>query len=223
MFERFTDRARTVMAMANKEAQRYDHPRIDTGHMLLGLIGEGTGVGAHVLKNLGVDLREIRLEVEKRLESGPEPITASKLPQTSEAKKVIEYAIYEARNLNHNYVGTEHLLLGLLRQEDSVAARVLVALGLELDDVRREVIDLLGEGMKLDDAGRMDMDDEATRRLLDRNRTLSMTVLAVQKLLPIDEPVTPGRMVLALIEHDPTLSKRLAPLMEDIRKACEEP
>ena len=121
MFERLTDRARKVMALANQEAQRFNHEYIGTEHILLGLVKEGSGVAANVLKNLDVDLRKIRLEVEKLVQSGPEMVTMGKLPQTPRAKKVLEYAIEEARNLNHNYVGTEHLLLGLLREQDGVA------------------------------------------------------------------------------------------------------
>jgi len=146
MFERFTDRARKVMALANQEAQRFNHEYIGTEHILLGLVKEGSGVGANVLKNLDVDLRKVRLEVEKLVKAGPEMVTMGKLPQTPRAKKVIEYAIEEARNLNHNYVGTEHLLLGLLREHDGVAAQVLMNLGLKLDEVREEVLNLLGAG-----------------------------------------------------------------------------
>jgi len=144
MFERFTDRARKVMALANQEAQRFNHEYIGTEHILLGLVKEGSGVGANVLKNLDVDLRKVRLEVEKLVKPGPEMVTMGKLPQTPRAKKVIEYAIEEARNLNHNYVGTEHLLLGLLREHDGVAAQVLMNLGLKLEEVREEVLNLLG-------------------------------------------------------------------------------
>ncbi|MGA1400296.1 MAG: ATP-dependent Clp protease ATP-binding subunit, partial [Phycisphaerales bacterium] len=148
MFERLTDRARKVMALANQEAQRFNHEYIGTEHILLGLVKEGSGVGANVLKNLGIDLRKVRLEVEKLVKSGPEMVTMGKLPQTPRAKKVIEYAIEEARNLNHNYVGTEHLLLGLLREHDGVAAQVLLNLGLKLEEVREEVLNLLGAGVE---------------------------------------------------------------------------
>ncbi len=148
MFERFTDRARKVMALANQEAQRFNHDYIGTEHILLGLVKEGSGVGANVLKNLGVDLRKVRLEVEKLVRSGPEMVTMGKLPQTPRAKRVIEFAIEEARNLNHNYVGTEHVLLGLLREQDGVAAQVLMNLGLKLEDVREEVLNLLGAGVE---------------------------------------------------------------------------
>lgn len=148
MFERFTDRARKVMALANQEAQRFNHEYIGTEHILLGLVKEGSGVGANVLKNLDVDLRRVRIEVEKLVKSGPDMVTMGKLPQTPRAKKVIEYSIEEARNLNHNYVGTEHLLLGLLREHDGVAAQVLMNLGLKLEEVREEVLNLLGAGVE---------------------------------------------------------------------------
>jgi len=152
MFERLTDRARKVMALANQEAQRFNHEYIGTEHILLGLVKEGSGVGANVLKNLDIDLRKVRLEVEKLVKSGPEMVTMGKLPQTPRAKKVIEYAIEEARNLNHNYVGTEHLLLGLLREHDGVAAQVLMNLGLKLEEVREEVLNLLGAGVDSEEA-----------------------------------------------------------------------
>jgi ATP-dependent Clp protease ATP-binding subunit ClpC len=147
MYERFTDRARKVMQLANQEAQRFNHEYIGTEHVLLGLIKEGSGVAANVLKNLDVDLRKIRMEVEKLVQSGPDMVTMGKLPQTPRAKKVIEYSMEEARNLNHNYVGTEHILLGLLREQEGVAAQVLMNLGLKLEDVREEVLNLLGHGM----------------------------------------------------------------------------
>jgi ATP-dependent Clp protease ATP-binding subunit ClpC len=153
MYERFTDRARKVMQLANQEAQRFNHEYIGTEHILLGLVKEGSGVAANVLKNLDVDLRKIRLEVEKLVQSGPDMVTMGKLPQTPRAKKVIEYAIEEARNLNHNYVGTEHLLLGLLREEEGVAAQVLRNLGLKLEDVREEVLNLLGHNMDSGESG----------------------------------------------------------------------
>jgi ATP-dependent Clp protease ATP-binding subunit ClpC len=148
MYERFTDRARKVMQLANQEAQRFNHEYIGTEHMLLGLVKEGTGVAANVLKNLEVDLRKIRLEVEKLVQSGPEMITMGKLPQTPRAKKVIEFSMEEARNLNHNFVGTEHILLGLLREQEGVAAQVLMNLGLKLEEVREEVLNLLGNGLE---------------------------------------------------------------------------
>src|ERR1043166_7269845 len=153
MYERFTDRARKVMQLANQEAQRFNHEYIGTEHVLLGLIKEGSGVAANVLKNLDVDLRKIRLEVEKLVQSGPDMVTMGKLPQTPRAKKVIEYSMEEARNLNHNYVGTEHILLGLLREQEGVAAQVLMNLGLKLEEVREEVLNLLGHGLEGGEGG----------------------------------------------------------------------
>jgi len=153
MFERFTDRARKVMALANQEAQRFNHEYIGTEHILLGLVKEGSGVGATVLKNLDVDIKKLRLEIEKLVKSGPDMVTMGKLPQTPRAKKVIEYAIEEARALNHNYVGTEHILLGLLRESEGIAAQVLMNLGLKLEDVRQEVLNLLGAGVEGEPTG----------------------------------------------------------------------
>src|SRR5215813_12291606 len=148
MFERFTDRARKVMQLANQEAQRFNHEYVGTEHVLLGLIKEGIGVAATVLRYMDVDLRKIRNEIEKIVQAGPEMVTMGKLPQTPRAKKVIEYAIEEARNLNHNYVGTEHLLLGLLREQEGVAAQVLMSLGLDLEKARQEGLNLLGAGVE---------------------------------------------------------------------------
>src|SRR5262249_3584877 len=144
MYERFTDRARKVMQLADQEAQRFNHEYIGTEHILLGLVKEGFGVAAQILKNLDIDLRKIRLEVEKIVQAGPDMVTTGKLPQTPRAKKVIEYSIEEAISLNHNYVGTEHLLLGLLRDQEGGAAQVLMNLGVRLEDVREGVLGLLG-------------------------------------------------------------------------------
>ena len=162
MFERFTDRARKVMALANQEAQRFNHEFIGTEHILLGLVKEGSGVGATVLKNLDVDIKKLRLEIEKLVHPGPDMVTMGKLPQTPRARKVIEYAIEEARALNHNYIGTEHLLLGLLRETDGIAAQVLMNLGLKLEDVREEVLNLLGAGVDEAAAAGFDMKMEPT-------------------------------------------------------------
>jgi ATP-dependent Clp protease ATP-binding subunit ClpC len=148
MYERFTDRARKVMQLANQEAHRFNHEYIGTEHILLGLVKEGSGVAANVLRNLDVDLRRIRNEVEKLVQSGPDMVTLGRLPHTPRAKKVLEYSMEEARNLNHNYVGTEHVLLGLLREQEGVAAQVLMNLSLKLEDVREEVLNLLGHGLE---------------------------------------------------------------------------
>src|SRR5262245_39277825 len=144
MYEKFTDRARKVMQMANQEAQRFQHEYIGTEHILLALIAEGSGVAANVLLILGIELRKVRREIEKIVAVGPDMVTMGKLPQTPRAKRVIEFAIDEARQLKHDFIGTEHLLLGLLREEEGLAAQVLMNLDLRLSDVRQEVLNLLG-------------------------------------------------------------------------------
>jgi ATP-dependent Clp protease ATP-binding subunit ClpA len=142
MYERFTDTARKAMQFANKVAQRYHHEYIGTEHILLGIVEEGTGVAITVMKALKVDPQTIHREVEKIFQNGPDEVTMGKLPTTPRAKKVIEYAMYEARDLQHNYVGTEHMLLGLLREREGVAALVLMNLGLRRDDVLGEIVKL---------------------------------------------------------------------------------
>ncbi len=145
MFERFTDRARKVMVLAEQEAQRSNHKEIDTGHILLGLVKEGNGVGARVLKNLGVELKKLRNAVWKIVESGPDMVTNGKLLPTLSAKKAVDYAIEEARALHHDYIGTEHLLLGLLRDADNTAVRALKHLGVLCEQIRNKLLNMSGE------------------------------------------------------------------------------
>jgi len=144
MFNRFTERARKVVLLAKEEAKRFNHDYIGTEHILLGLIREGEGVAAAVLQKLGLSPEKIRLEVEKLVQPGPATIVSGDIPFTPKAKKVIELAMEEARSLGHNYIGTEHLLLGLIREGEGVASQVLMNLGLDLNRVRNEVITLLG-------------------------------------------------------------------------------
>ncbi|MEE8467345.1 MAG: ATP-dependent Clp protease ATP-binding subunit, partial [Planctomycetota bacterium] len=144
MFDRFTDRAKKVMNLARQEAQRFNHEYLGTEHVLLGLVQEGSGVAANVLKNMGIDLNKIRMEVEKIVKTGPSMVTMGQLPFTPRAKKVLELSMEEAGNLGHNYIGTEHLLLGLIKENEGIAAQVLLILGVKLEDVREEVLDFLG-------------------------------------------------------------------------------
>lgn len=144
MFDRFTERARKVIILAKEEAKRFNHDYIGTEHILLGLIKEGESVAAAVLQNLGLSLDTIRLEVEKLVQFGPATIVSGDIPFTPKAKKVIELAMDEARRLGHNYIGTEHLLLGLIKEGEGVASHVLMNVGLDLNKVRAEVIKLLG-------------------------------------------------------------------------------
>ncbi len=140
----FTDRVRKVLAMAREEAIRLQHDYVGTEHILLGLIREGEGVAAAVLMNLNVDLDQIQERTEEQVRKGKAGATMGELPYTSRAKKVLEFAVAEARELNHSYVGTEHLLLGLLREEKGVAAQVLESLGVSLEGARGQTLKLLG-------------------------------------------------------------------------------
>jgi ATP-dependent Clp protease ATP-binding subunit ClpC len=144
----FTERVRKVLAMAREEAARLHHEYVGTEHILLGLIREGEGVAAAVLQNLNVDLDEIQQKIEETVKKGKAAqATGPDLPYTSRAKKVLELAMGEARELNHSYVGTEHLLLGLLREEKGIAAQVLTDAGVNLDAARAETLRLLGTEM----------------------------------------------------------------------------
>jgi ATP-dependent Clp protease ATP-binding subunit ClpC len=144
MFDKFTDRARKIIALAQKEAERFKHDYIGTEHVLLGLVKEGSGVAVTALNNLNVDVEKVRAEVEKLVVTSEKDGPNTPLPFTPQAKKVLELASEEARALGHPYIGTEHVLLGLLRENESVAAQVLINLGLNLNDVRAEILDLLG-------------------------------------------------------------------------------
>jgi ATP-dependent Clp protease ATP-binding subunit ClpC len=136
------------MVLANEEAMRLQNDYIDSGHILVGLIREGSGVAANVLKNLGLDLHKTRQGVAILVQSDPEMVNLENIPRKPGAKKVIEYSMEEARKLNHNYVGTEHILLGLLCETEGLGAQVIIQLGLRLEDVRREVLNLLGHSGK---------------------------------------------------------------------------
>ncbi|MGH7474738.1 MAG: ATP-dependent Clp protease ATP-binding subunit [Longimicrobiales bacterium] len=140
----FTDRVRKVLAMAREEAIRLQHDYVGTEHILLGLIREGEGVAAAVLMNLNADLEQIHQRIEESVRKGKATIALGELPYTSRAKKVLEYAMAEARELNHSYVGTEHLLLGLLREEKGIAAQVLHSLGVSLEEARAQTLKILG-------------------------------------------------------------------------------
>ena len=144
MFERFTEKAIKVIMLAQEEARRHGHNFVGTEQILLGLIGEGTGVAAKVLKSMGVNLKDARVEVEKIIGRGS-GFVAVEIPFTPRAKRVLELSLEEARQLGHNYIGTEHLLLGLIREGEGVAARVLENLGVDLAKVRTQVIRMLGE------------------------------------------------------------------------------
>jgi hypothetical protein len=136
----FTPRAQQVLALARKEADRFHHNFVGTEHLLLGLIKLGQGVAVNVLLKLGLDLETVRLEVEKQVGTGPDQKMLGNIPYTPRVKKVLALAMKEASALNHTYVGTEHILLGLLREGDSVASRVLQNLGVDIEQTRQEIL-----------------------------------------------------------------------------------
>jgi Clp amino terminal domain, pathogenicity island component len=148
MFQRFTDRSRRVVVLAQEEARMLNHNTIGTEHLLLGLIHEGEGVAARALKSLDINLETVRQQVEEVIGRGEEP-PSGHIPFTPRAKKVLELSLREAIQLGHNYIGTEHILLGLIREGEGVAAQVLVKLGADLNRVRQQVIRLL-HGYSLD-------------------------------------------------------------------------
>ncbi len=147
MFNRFTERARKVIVLAKEEAKRFNHDYIGTEHLLLGLVREGEGVAAAVLQKLGLDLESIRIEVEKVVQPGPQTQVMGDIPFTPRSKKALELSAEEARALGHNYIGTEHLLLGLIREGEGVAYRVFLNMGVDLEKVRNEIMELLGSGI----------------------------------------------------------------------------
>jgi ATP-dependent Clp protease ATP-binding subunit ClpA len=141
IFERYTDRAKAVLALAEEEARLLEHGFIGTEHVLLGLLREGEGIAARALESLGVELGEARREVQELI--GPSPAVADALPYTPRTRHVFQAAVREAQQLGHEYVGTEHLLLGLVREGEGVASQVLANIGVGLSEVRRKVVDLL--------------------------------------------------------------------------------
>jgi len=144
MFNRFTERARKVLVLAKEEARRFNHDYIGTEHILLGLVREGEGVACAVLQNLGADLERLRLEIEKLITSGSVTSVVGDIPFTPRAKKALELAAEEARSLGHNYIGTEHILLGLIREGEGLANQVLYGMGIDLEKVKEEISSLLG-------------------------------------------------------------------------------
>src|ERR1700683_1778026 len=143
MFERFTDRARRVVVLAQEEARMLNHDYIGTEHILLGLVHEGQGMAAKALEALGISLEAVRQQVQEIVGRGQQAARSGHIPFTPQAKKTLELAFREAVQLGHNYIGTEHILLGLIREGEGTAAQVLVSLGADLDRVRQQVIELL--------------------------------------------------------------------------------
>src|SRR4030088_1367248 len=187
MFERFTDRARRVVVLAQEEARMLNHNYIGTEHILLGLIHEGEGVAAKALESLGIALEGVRQQVEEIIGQGQQA-PSGHIPFTPRAKKVLELSLREALQLGHNYIGTEHILLGLIREGEGVAAQVLVKLGADLNRVRQQVIQLLSgyQGGKAEaTAGAPAEGTPATSRVLDQSGPTLPQPAREGKLAPV--------------------------------------
>jgi ATP-dependent Clp protease ATP-binding subunit ClpC len=194
MFERFTDRARRVVVLSQEEARRLNHNYIGTEHVLLGLLQEHEGIAARVLISLGVSLDDARSQVEGIIGHGTQVPGSDHIPFTPRAKKVLELSLREALQLGHDYIGTEHLLLGLIREGEGVAAQVLVRLGAQLSQVRSAVIHAL-EGSTEPEPSRAEPEpaDIVIRSLQDENRRLRLEVdrlrvALLRRGLDVDDP-----------------------------------
>ena len=183
MFERFTDRARRVVVLAQEEARELNHNYIGTEHILLGLLEVGEGVGPRALDTLGISRDSVRQEVEEMIGRGPQAPTGH-IPFTPRAKKVLELSLREAIRLGHNYIGTEHILLGLISEGDGVAAQVLIRLGADLDRTQEQVIELL-HGYRGAGAG------PGADTLADRLASFADRLAAIERRLR-ETPATPG-------------------------------
>ena len=201
MFNRFTERARKVIILAKEEARRFNHDYIGTEHILLGLIREGEGVASTVLQKLGLSLENIRIEVEKLVQPGPTTQIIGDIPFTPRAKKSLELAAEEARSLGHNYIGTEHLLLGLIREGEGIASQVLLNLGLDLNSVRNEVMELLGSALPGGQTGAAGQQSKSKTPALDAFGR-DLTLLAKEnKLDPVIDRVQEIERVIQILSR----------------------
>ncbi len=199
-FDKFTERARKVLQLAQEEAQRFNHNYIGTEHLLLGLVREGEGVAAKVLANLGVELNKVRSAVEFIIGRGDRTVTGD-IGLTPRAKKVIELSVDEARRLNHHYIGTEHLLLGLLREGEGIAAGVLENLGVSLDAVRAAILTFLAQGPPSDAADATPMDAaHLNAQWMERERSLKRYNLALPEDLYAEVQALADRQHTTVVE-----------------------
>jgi ATP-dependent Clp protease ATP-binding subunit ClpC len=178
MFERFTDRARRVVVLAQAEARDLDHNYVGTEHILLGLLREGEGVAARALSSLGISLDAVRHRVEEIIGRGQQPAASGHIPFTPRAKKVLELSLREALQLGHTHIGTEHILLGLIREGDGVAAQVLLASGVDLYRGRERVIQVLTGR-----AGQQDAPGDAAADLRDRLAAITARLAVIERRL----------------------------------------
>ena len=229
MFEKFTERARQAIVLAQEEARMLSHNHIGTEHLLLGLIHEGQGVAARTLESLGISLEDVRRNVEEIIGRGQETLSGH-IPFTPRAKKVLELSLRESQQLGHEYIGTEHILLGLIREGEGVAAQVLVMLGADLNRVRQQILDLLG-GRGREEAGEMEVGGQPEAaggwaanepevrivgapaqmaEILNRLRSIDMRLAAVERHLGLGTP-QPGRAGAAPAGAGPAAGEEPAP------------
>lgn len=219
MFERFTDCARKVITCAKQEAERLNHTDIGSEHILLGLVKEGSGVGAKVLKSLNVDLSKVRHEVERLAKRGPNVVTMV-IPLTPEARMVTnEYAPDEARKLNHNYTGTAHLLLGLLRNSEFLAAKVLMGLGINLGETRTEVLSRL---LAADNDAEVDQEEEGDSRFEVFSQLLCFDQMIDKLNAEKDEKVKNANVDKTIVETVIQIRDQVVALMDQRIKLREQ-
>jgi ATP-dependent Clp protease ATP-binding subunit ClpC len=202
----FTERVRKVLAMAREEAARLHHDYVGTEHVLLGLVREGEGVAAQVLQNLNVELDDLRQKVEEMVEKGKNAqTTGPDLPYSSRAKKVLELAMAEARHLNHQYVGTEHLLLGLIREKRGVAAEVMSSVGVTIETARAEVLAILGTESQ-------DYQGFKQQRAFGRGIEMPRSSTPAQMFgyLPIEGPTSMAASIIQALLRDPAVAETFA-------------
>ncbi|MEA2827844.1 MAG: ATP-dependent Clp protease ATP-binding subunit ClpC [Actinomycetota bacterium] len=206
MFERFTDRARRVVVLAQEEARLLNHSYIGTEHVLLGLIHEGEGVAAKALEDLGISLEAVRLRVEDMIGHGDLAPAEGHIPFTPRAKKVLELSLREALQLGHNYIGTEHILLGLVREGQGVAAQVLLQLGADTERIRHQVIQLLsGFGGQSPEMGGPGLAAHELRAE-PVGRRLHLKVMGRRITISIDDPSSGDLPELDLVIRNPDLT-----------------
>ena len=201
MFERFTDRARRVVVLAQDEARMLNHAHIGTEHLLLGLVHEGQGVAARALEALGISLEAVRREVEETIGRG-EQAPGGHIPFTPQAKKVLELSLRESTQLGHQYIGTEHILLGLLHEGEGVAARVLVKMGTDLDRVRQKVIELLHDRSAERPPSGIRVSSRAAGDLLGLLETLDQRLEAIERWVGMRPDLRDLDEGIARLRHD---------------------
>jgi ATP-dependent Clp protease ATP-binding subunit ClpA len=218
-YDKFTERAKKVLVLAQEEAQRFNHNYIGTEHLLLGLVREGSGVAARVLEGLGVELSKVRAAVLFRVGKGDRMVIGD-ISLTTRAKKAIELSVAEARGLHHNHVGTEHLLLGLVREGEGIAASVLESLGVSLEKVRRQIIQVISQEPEARSGRPLPRDNVVTFRVDDQ--TLNALDALVETGVHSTRSEAAARLLRSGMEANGPLLERAFAAVAEIRRVREE-